>query len=84
MGFCMAGCVNLAKRFGDFYRIDFDPAHKSRRRNPDPWYMLIPCRRGHIYPHGDQLLGFASNSRGPLIKKLVRGRLSKWRRYFSF
>ena len=21
MGFCMAGCVNLAKRFGDCYRL---------------------------------------------------------------
>ena len=74
----MADCINLAKRFADSFRIVFDLAHRPRgrcRRNPDPWYMLIPCQRGHIYPHGDQMLGFASDSRGPLVKKLVRSGL---------
>ena len=76
----MADCINLAKRFADSFRIVFDLAHRPRgrcRRNPDPWYMLIPCQRGHIYPHGDQMLGFASDSRGPLVKKLMCSGLVK-------
>lgn len=46
-------CVNLFERFGKRYRIAFDPAYSAKHRqreNLDPWMMVIPCRRGEIYP----------------------------------
>ena len=55
----MPTCINLAERFGNRFKIDFDPAYnpKGRRRNNlDPWCMIIPCERGHIFPHGDDVL----------------------------
>ncbi len=46
-------CVNLRQRFGDRYKITFDPALEVRG---DPWMMQIPCRFGTIYPHGGDIL----------------------------
>ena len=76
----MISCVILAERFGDCFKIDFDPAYNPkgrRRKNLDQWYMLIPCKCGHIYPHGGQMLAFASDSRGALAKRLIRSGLVK-------
>ena len=66
-------CVNLKDRYGDWYRIEFDPAYNSRNvpgDKLDPWYMLIPCRRGTIYPHGDDLLAVDVDYR-PITAKRV-------------
>ena len=52
-------CINLAERFGDRYRISFDPAYDPKHRpreKLDPWYMVIPCERGEIYPQGGDVL----------------------------
>jgi len=54
--------TNLRELFGRRYRIEYDPAHAGRK--DDPWLQVIPCRRGHIYPHGGDLLGLATNGRG--------------------
>src|ERR1700731_480239 len=46
---------NLLERFGKRFKIDFDPAYEPAHRPADkldPWYMIIPCERGPIYPHG--------------------------------
>jgi hypothetical protein len=64
----MTDCINLKKRFGKKYRIVWDESRQ--KREDDPWFMQIPCLRGHIYPHGGDRLGFASNSRGPSLNVL--------------
>lgn len=62
-------CINLRERFGERFRIVFDEAHT---RGDDPWLQVIPCQHGHIYPHGGELLGIATNSRGPVARSLAR------------
>ena len=51
----MSDPVNLRERFGDRYRISYDPAREGR--DPDPWLQTIPCRGGiTIYPFGGTTL----------------------------
>lgn len=49
-------CINLLESFPR-YQVD-----RAGKRN-DPWLQVIPCKYGEIYPHGGDLLGFASNGR---------------------
>lgn len=55
-----ATCIDLKERYGDKYRIGYDPAyfaeHGDRGRTHDPWLLTIPCRSGHIFPHGGEML----------------------------
>lgn len=46
--------IDLKARFGDRYRIGHDEAaeHETGGKQ-DPWFCLIPCRHGQIYPHSD-------------------------------
>jgi len=62
--------INLRGRFGNRYKIDYDPAHTGRK--DDPWLQVIDCQRGHIYPHSTELLGVATNGRGPTAKAIAR------------
>ena len=62
-------CLNLNHRFGKRYKIGWDECHQ--RRDKDPWLMQIPCEHGHIYPHGGEILGFASDKRGGIAKSLA-------------
>ena len=44
--------IDLRERFGSRYRIERDPAAKDEPGGrKDPWFYVIPCRKGHIYPH---------------------------------
>ena len=36
-----------------------------------PWYHVIPCQYGHIYVHGDDELGFASDKPGGVAKRVA-------------
>jgi hypothetical protein len=47
-------CVDLKNVFGRRYKIRADPS--AGPRNIDPWYWVIPCRLGEIYPYGGELL----------------------------
>lgn len=47
---------NVQERFGDSYKISFDPAAESWGGRKDPAMMQISCRRGTIYPHGGDML----------------------------
>jgi hypothetical protein len=50
--------INLKKHFGDRYRIALDDAAVGEPGlTKDPWYFIILCQHGHIYPHSDKLLG---------------------------
>ena len=65
-----ATCVNLTERFGDFFKIGFDPAYDPKHRprdKLDPWYMLICCYRGEVYPHGGDTLVVEVEGR-PIIR----------------
>ncbi len=33
--------------------------------------MILPCQRGHIYPHGGDTLAASTNGRGPTARKLA-------------
>lgn len=63
-------CINLKERFGEKYRISWDE-HHVHGGTPDPWTMMVPCKHGHIYPNGDDELGFASDKRGGIARKLA-------------
>lgn len=63
---------DLKRLFGDRYRIVYDEAaERERALRRDPWYWRVKCRRGHIYPHSDRLLGFWCTG-SPSINKLRR------------
>ena len=56
--------INLKDQYGDRYRIGLDEATKGERKlAKDPWYYILPCRYGHIYPHGDGLSVFCNGTR---------------------
>src|SRR5262245_13801374 len=67
--------IDLRKIAGKRYRLEYEPSHKGRA--DDAWLLVIPCRYGHIYPHGSKLsklLGVATDSRtiGLRLAKLPR------------
>ncbi|HEV8068663.1 MAG TPA: hypothetical protein VGP76_13075 [Planctomycetaceae bacterium] len=65
--------VNLQEHFGKRYRIDFDPAYDPAHRPKDkldPWYMVIPCERGTIYPQGGDRLTAEVEGRAPTRRQL--------------
>jgi hypothetical protein len=62
--------INLREKFGHRYRIEYDPAHTGRK--DDPWLQIIPCKRGHVYPHGGNLLGIATSSHGSTATAIAK------------
>ncbi len=65
----MSDCINLRERFGDQYRIGWDECRQGLER--DPWLMLIPCKFGHIFPHGNNELA-ASIDGHPIVSNRIR------------
>ncbi len=67
--------MDLKKRFGGRYRVVYEESYHSDRgenaRTEDPWLMVIPCQRGHIYPHGQDVLAASTNTRGGIARKLA-------------
>jgi hypothetical protein len=61
-------CANLREMFGDRYRMALEPPARTWNAQ---WYHLIVCRYGHIYPHGRNLLGFASNRCGAVANRVA-------------
>jgi hypothetical protein len=61
-------CIDLKAKFSKRYRI---VSEDGNARNTDPWLWTMPCKHGHIYPHGGERLGAATDKRGPLIRKLA-------------
>jgi hypothetical protein len=68
-------CVNLRGRFGRQYRIEHEESYYAERPEhrsaEEAWLQIIPCQRGHIYPHGHNMLAAATNGRGAIVKKLL-------------
>jgi len=53
-------CINLSERFGDRFRVTFDPAYAPEHRPKDkldPWMMLLEFRGGNIYPPRRRVAG---------------------------
>jgi len=49
--------IDLRKLAGTTYRLEHDEsAFMEPGGRKDPWLYVIPCRKGHIYPHSDTLL----------------------------
>ena len=65
--------IDLKQQFGDRYKIEYEESYQAQReRTPDPWLMIIPCVHGHIYVHGDGMLGAATDNNGATATKLVK------------
>lgn len=57
-------CINLKERFGQKYKVTYEESYYAERTIDslvDPWMMIIPCRYGHIFPHGDNMLAVSVN-----------------------
>jgi hypothetical protein len=71
----MATCIDLKKRFGDRYQVTYEESyaaqHGKRAHKPGPWLMIIPCRNGHIYPQGGDLLAASTNHRSRVATRLI-------------
>jgi hypothetical protein len=71
----MKHCIDLESRYGRENRICRDPAYFAEygphARIRDPWYLRIPCKHGHIYPHGGDKLGASTDRRGAIANRLV-------------
>jgi hypothetical protein len=69
----MMECIDLRHLFGADYKISWDEAYDAKgkhRDSLDPWYALIPCRFGVIYPHGGNRLAVEVD-RHPKATKLL-------------
>jgi hypothetical protein len=68
-------CVNLKKRFGDRFKVDNEQAYHAQSgpmaRVDDPWYMILLCANGHIYPHDVRTLAASTDRNGPVANRLV-------------
>lgn len=76
--------INLRTKFGKTYRIEHDPAAKYERAGKkNPWLFIIPCRKGHIYPHSDKLLALwwessaRLDTKNPALKLYLDGDAEK-------
>ena len=66
-------CVNLMARFGDRYKIGFDPCYDPKHRpreKYDSWMMVVLCERGAIHPYGGNLLAVEVENRPVTANRL--------------
>ena len=64
----MLGCIDLQVRFGRRYRVTSEHGRMARRR--DPWMLLIPCKFGHLYPFGGDLLAASIDGHSKVAARL--------------
>lgn len=72
----MTTCVDLRQRFGKQFRVKLDKATymaepEAYRGIEKPWHYRLLCTSGHIYPHGGELLGVATDKRGAVATRLA-------------
>lgn len=74
------GCINLKSRFGDCYRISFDPTVETDPRlKKDPWYFVMQCKAGELSPQDGSVLHLempVTNRRRRQIMERLKGRVS--------
>ena len=69
----MTACVDLAARFGDRFRLNWEADDRTKLlwpREDHPWLYRIPCRYGHVGVQGGELL-YAFSDR-PRIGRQLR------------
>jgi hypothetical protein len=64
-------CIDLAKHFGDKYRIGHDQAAITPSERHNPWMKTVLCRRGTVYPYGGDMLAVEIDYRPSTAKKLA-------------
>ena len=73
---CLRQPVDLAEQFGNRYRIEREESYHAQygpnARINDPWLKIIPCQRGHIYPHGGDVLAASVVGRRKVASQLRR------------
>ena len=68
--------IDLKARFGRRFKVryseDYHAQYGPRAITVDPWYMVLPCIGGEVYPHGgDRLAAFLrSGPRAEALKRL--------------
>jgi hypothetical protein len=71
MGVCV---VNLRALFGKQYHISHDESYDAERSEfrtaEEPWLQIIPCKYGHIFPWGGDLLAVSTNRRGAITDRI--------------
>jgi hypothetical protein len=71
----ITNCIDLKERFGDRYRVVHGESYEAERGNNGrahaSWLQVVPCRYGHIYPRGGELLGTSTDHRGPVANRLA-------------
>ena len=69
-----ATCINLRERFGKRFKIEreesFFAGRDRYRAAEEVWLQIIPCRAGHIYPHGGDLLAASTDKAGQTARRL--------------
>jgi hypothetical protein len=59
-GHPVADCIDLRAMFGADYRCEFEESYHAEkpefRSVEAAWLTIIPCKWGHIYPHGGRML----------------------------
>jgi len=67
-------CIDLKERFGGCFKVKYEESYYAQygpnARTEDPWYMIIPCKNGHICPWGGSNLAACTNSAGRVANKL--------------
>jgi hypothetical protein len=68
----MTHCIDL-RQFRHEFKITTEDGSRVYRdiRRSDPWLLTLPCRLGHIYPHGGEFLGASTDRRGPTANRLA-------------
>ncbi len=68
--------IDLRDVFGHRYKLGKDPAYfaeyGNRSRVHDPWYLVIRCRYGEIFPWGGDRLAASTFSNGSVAMRLRR------------
>ncbi len=72
----MPDCINLKEQFGRRFRVEHEESyvaeHGENAFRDDPWLQIIPCRYGHIFPHGDDTLAVSVDGHPNVAGKIRR------------
>ena len=72
----MVDCINLKETYGKRYRVEYEESYKAEfgegAWRDDPWLQIIPCRYGHLYAYGENLIGVSVDGH-----RLIAGRIAR-------
>ncbi len=67
-------CIDLKETFGRRFKVareeSYPAAYGRRATRNDPWYEIIPGRRGHVFPWDATRLAASTRTGGPTAKRL--------------